>query len=327
MKTSNFSYFFSKIIAFILIFISFTVNLSAQCTCTNGAAIGGMTPISGTTNIGVQQKQNLSLSLFTSYGQGNQYYSGTEKVPNIDVDEMSYSFSSILASYGINDKFTVEVETGYFLDKMQIIKKHKYNVHGFSHIGLTAKYNFYHSISKELEFTAGLLGKVPLQFKNENVPQNILPSSGNYEGGIFLFFHKGFSDYNSRIVLINRSGFSVENGVEYKYGNYYYTSVYYIYSLSGKISLLGEIRNEIQERDRYERNLFEDSGGYSFYFTPQINYTYQNWNFSILGDIPIYQYYNGSQLGKQFSVSFNINWEISFNPDDHDQSSEEYNDN
>ena len=300
-----------------------SVEVFSQCTCTNGAAIGGMTPISGTGNIGVLQKKNLNVNYFLSYGGGDDYYEGHKKIEDIDVKQIKFAYSSLVAGYGITDKFTVELETGFFLDKRQDFIDTIYHGRGFSHFGASVKYNFLHSIARELEFTAGLFGRAPMQFTDENLPQNILPSNGDFGGGVILFFHKGFSEQKSKLVLINRSGFSTENGINYKYGNYYYTSIYYIQSFLKDFAFFAELRNEIRQKDEYENNVFQDSGGYAFYFTPQINYAFRNWNFSLLGDIPMYQYYHGKQIGKQFSIAININWEYSFDSSDREDENDE----
>jgi hypothetical protein len=297
-------------------------NIYSQCTCTSGAAIGGMTPVSGTTNVGVLQKKNMNTVLFSTFGSGSNYFSGNEKVKNVDVEEMKYAYSSLSAGYGITDKLTVEAEIGYFWDKYQrFIGDQEYNSSGLSHFGLGLKYNLLHSLARKLEFTGGLNFTSPLQFGNENLPQNILPSSGNYGTGIFILFHKGLNKGKSRLMLINRSGITFENSIEYQYGNYSITSGYYVQSIGKKFAAIAEFRSEIRDRDTYEGNTFKDSGGYIFYFTPQVNYSFRNWNFSILADIPIYRYYNGSQLGKSFSVGLNINQEFSF-----EEQEEEYDD-
>ena len=51
----------------------------------------------------------------------------------------------------------------------------------------------------------------------------------------------------------------------------------------------------------------EESGGYSFFITPQLNYTIkERWNISALFDIPLYQYLHGVQLASSYAFSISI---------------------
>lgn len=251
--------------------------------------------------------------VYTNFGFSDQYFKGSKKIENIDVAEMHYLYSSITVAYGISDKLTVESEFGYFWNKYQkFVEGPSYSASGASHIAAGIKYNFLHSIARHIEITAGMRAIAPLQTKSSAIPQNILPSNGNYGLGSFLLLHKGFDDGENRLMLIARAGMTFENKALYRYGNYLYTSGYYIRQLPAGFAGIAELRSEIRGKDRFDGNTFEDSGGYSVYFSPQLNYSYRSWNFSVLGDIPVYRYLFGSQLGKGFSLSLNINRELTF---------------
>ncbi|MEI6090970.1 MAG: hypothetical protein WCR42_10990 [bacterium] len=297
--------------AFFLIFLLKT-PVFGQCNCVNGAAIGGMTPVSGTTNVGVLQKKNMRSLLFYKFGEGDKFFKGDVVQDTGDIKLLRYQYMGLVLGYGITDKFTVEAETGYFLDKFQDWGFTKYSASGLSHLLLSAKYNFLFSPAREMEFSAGLGAKLPLQFETDSIPQNILPSTGDYSGILTLFFHKGFSDSKSRFIIINTTSYNSTNTREYQYGMFNYTSFIFAKTFFEKWTGILELRNEFRARDKWYKDPVVNSGGWSVNVAPQINFSYSYFNLSFLFDYPLYQYLNGSQLGMNYSASLNLNWEFSF---------------
>lgn len=298
--------------AFFLFFLLKT-PVFGQCNCINGAAIGGMTPVSGTTNIGVLQKKNMRSLLFYKFGQGNKFFKGDVVQDTGDIKSLRYHYAGLVLGYGISDRFTVEAETGYFLEKSQDWGIENFSSSGLSHLLLSAKYNLYFSPARELEFSTGVGVKLPLQFETNSLPQHIMPSTGDYSGILTLFFHKGFSESKSRFIIINSTGYnSIINSNQYQYGMFNYTSFIFTKSIMEKWTGILELRNELRTHDQQYKDQVVNSGGWSVNIAPQINFSYSYFNLSFLFDYPLYQYLNGSQLGMNYSASLNLNWEFSF---------------
>jgi len=77
--------------------------------------------------------------------------------------------------------------------------------------------------------------------------------------------------------------------------------------LKGDWTTILHIRNEIRNKDKTVNGWKESSGSTIFYFSPQINYTIrEKWNISVLADLPVYQYFNGTQLATKYSISLNF---------------------
>ena len=90
----------------------------SQCTCF-GASIGGLTPVGGTTNIGVIRKDNLRANLFYKYSFGDTYYKGDSELPGGDIRNYRSNYISLNAGYGITNDITIEGELGFFAQKKQ----------------------------------------------------------------------------------------------------------------------------------------------------------------------------------------------------------------
>jgi hypothetical protein len=64
--------------------------------------------------------------------------------------------------------------------------------------------------------------------------------------------------------------------------------------IKGDWTTILQLRNEFRGKDNINDRIVESTGGYSLHLMPQINYTIkEKWNISLIGNIPLYQYFNG----------------------------------
>jgi len=305
----------------IIAFLSSELAYS-QCGCLGGAAVGGLTPIGGTANVGLLREDYFRASLFYSYAYGDKFFSGDEPATKDieqqyrNVSHYSTHFSSLLVGYGITENLTLEVELGYFPQKLQDYGTKDETGSGLSHASFYGKYNLYNSIVNELEFTIGAGLKLPLDIQKENIPQHVKASTGAYGVSFQAFLHKGFKANDIHLFLINRTDYNFENKNEYQYGSTINTSFYITKGILKSLTGILEIRNEIRMKDKFKSEYQEDAGmftgGYFFHFAPQLNYTIGQFNFSVLFDYPIFQYYYGHQLGNNYSIGLNVSWLTKF---------------
>lgn len=283
--------------------------LYAQCSCIGGAAVGGLTPVGGTVNIGVLRKNYFRASVFYRYSYGDTYYRKDAVSEKGLVDNYHIHYSGLLLGYGINNDLTIEAELGTFPRKYQDFNSYSLSGSGFSHMIISGKYNLYHSISNEFEISAGIGGKLPLAVQEENLPQHILSSTGAYGLTLNFFIHKGIKKEGIRFLLIHRTDINAENNNNYKYGSGFYTSFFTTKNIVKGVTGIIEIRNEYRLKDKYQDELYEDSGGNIFVISPQLNYVIGDFNISTLFDYPFYKYYNGHQLASDYSIAVNLTWQ------------------
>ena len=299
-----------KISVFITIIFLCGYSLYSQCGCMGGAAVGGLTPLGGSANLGVLKENNLRTSVFFMNGYGNKYYSGDIITEPGLVKEYKFNYIGFNAGYGLTEDLTLELESGYFLQKMQDYYYSKLESSGFSHLNTSVKYNLYNSRVKELEYTAGIGARVPVNFSEANVPQNILPSTGAYGILFHSFLHKGFKNEGLHLFLINRAEINAINKHDYLYGYSIFSSFYISKSIFNNLVGILELRNEYRGKDRYNGSIIEDSGGLVFVASPQLSYKIDNFYISCNYDYPFYKYYNGKQLTNSYSFGIMLTWQI-----------------
>lgn len=295
----------------VLAILALVANSSVygQCTCMGGASVGGLTPVGGSANIGVLKEDNFRAAMYYRYGFGDKYYAGLEQAPNLTIKEYAYSFLGINLGYGITEDLTAEFESGYFLQKMQNFFTYKLQSSGFSHISASLKYNFYTGRVSEWEYTAGLGARAPLDFTDDNVPQNILPSTGAYGLLIHSFLHKGFKKEGLHLFLVNRAEFNTTNSKDYQYGITVFSSLFTSKTILDNLAAMLELRNEYRAKDRYNGNLINDSGSLVFALCPQVSYKVDDFYLSAYFDYPFYKDYNGKQLANSYSLGMVLTWQ------------------
>jgi hypothetical protein len=293
----------------LILFSIFQISVYSQCGC-GGAAIGGITPVGGTSNLGLLKKHNFRANIFYSYSYGKDYYHNDIPIPPGEIRYFSSNYLDILLGYGVTEKLTIDANIGYFLDKTQDFYYAKYSDNGFSQAIIYAKYNVLRSRANEIELTLGLGGKIPLGAAKDSVPQHIQPTTGAFGVAFQAFLHKGYEDFGLHFILLSRFDYNAANKNDYQYGMSFVNSLFVTKSLFDIFTFIFEFRTETRLRDAQKGELNKDSGGTMLSITPQLNYSFRNINISLLSDYPIYKFLFGNQLSKDYLIGINFTWQI-----------------
>jgi hypothetical protein len=312
----------------LILLLSLLVRKSdAQCFASPG------NPIAGSSNLGVLDKGITRGIGFYQYSLLNKYMQGSSVIEyNLPsaISLANYNYTGISIGYGITGKITMELEAGYFVNKTQIYKNPNFpkeRGYGFSNLILSGKYNIYRNWHKNIEFSIAAGAKIPSRTKPltiDGVPLSIdvQPSTGNFGAVFQSFFVKEFDKQSARVILINRfeTNFT-ESKNGYRFGDALSTSLFLSKHLANRwteltkdITLIAQLRHEfVKPYMLYSVSQDHSSGHNSLYISPQINYNLNMvWNFSLIYDIPLYQYYNGTQLAHSKAISFSISRDFGF---------------
>lgn len=285
--------------------------LKAQC-------LSSVNPVGGTDNLLVLEKNSLRVISFYKYGQGNQYYEGTGRSDFDLISKAYYNYFSVIVGYGLNPKLTLEMETGYFLNKTQnynLTPANSLTGSGLSNAVIMAKHSIFTEPVNRIYITGALGVKIPfsreLQWSPNNVklPVEVQPTLGAYGAVFSTSFVKESSGTGMRYFLTNRIEAHAPNKEDYKPGTSVYTSLYISkhlmqHWLKDNWTAILQIRNEVRGYDKIESRKKESSGSTLFFIAPQLNYVFkEEWYFSAMTDIPVYQYFKGTQLGAGIGFS------------------------
>jgi hypothetical protein len=300
-----------KFLSAIFLMFFFSWNSFGQC-------LSSVSPVGGTDNLLVQEKNTLRIISFYKYGQGTQYY---EKNKHSDFDlirKAYYNYLSTIVGYGITNKLTAELETGYFFNKTQIydlVPEYRLSGMGLSNFVLTGKHSLFSEPVKRIYLTGAAGIKIPSSrnpqlVNNVEIPVEVQPTIGACGFVANLTFVKENSESGMRYFIISRMESNAENKKNYKLGNSFFNSVYVSKHLmfpwlKGDWTTIFQLRNEIRGYDKINGNKKSSSGSFLFFVAPQVNYVLnETWNISAMLDIPFYQNFNGTQLGAGPGLTF-----------------------
>jgi len=308
---------------FILIAISIFLHCSkyidAQCFASPG------NPIAGSANVGVLQPRITRAVLFHKYSFSDQYFKESTQVDyNVPaaISNANFNYLGFSVGRGMTKRFTLELEAGYFINKTQNYKYIDYQTrgYGFSNAVVSGKFNIYKNVVKKVEFSVSAGAKIPLSTKPQVVDGvtlgiDVQPSTGNFGSIAQALFVKEFEGSSMRFILLGRyeKNFN-ENQLGYKFGDAYITSLFVSKHLANRhteltkdVTIILQGRHEFRKKNLLNSNEVFASGSNLLFVSPQINYNYNMiWNFSFIYDIPVYRYYNGTQLGNSHSFILSI---------------------
>jgi hypothetical protein len=277
---------------------------------------GGCTPIGGNTNLGTLPKYMLQVNSFYKYGYSKGYMEHDWNSPNRLVKDANSGFVGLQLGYGIFKRLTAEVEAGYYLNRTQNFEFNEFrytlNGYGGSSITLSARCSVLKDTAHDIELTLGAGIKMPwsrepLVVDGVELSQDVQPSNGAYGLSLRAFLFKEFDDAEMRLFLVHNTTFSSVNDKNYKDGNNYITSIFASKTFNNW-TVIAQVRNEIRDYAYSDNKVVTATGGYKFYFIPQLNYSFkQKYNLSVLYEYPFYQYFYGIQLKDQYGFSVNLN--------------------
>lgn len=298
----------------LIIAVSFYYQLSSsQC-------LSSVNPVGGTSSLLALQSKTMRVITFCKFNYGDQYYQENQPSDFDLIERAFYNYIGTILGYGITSRLTLETEAGYFINKTQ-----QYNVepvqklrgYGFSNIIFSARYGIYRDNHRRLFYSASAGVKIPCSGNYQVVngvelSEELQPTIGSYGLVFQSFLVKENSLRGLRYFLINRLETNRANRKDFKLGTSFFTSFYVSKHLmfewlKGDWTTILQIRNEIRNQNKRESVPVEASGGILFFLSPQINFSiHETWNISIMGDIPVYQYLHGIQLGTKYGITLSL---------------------
>jgi hypothetical protein len=73
-----------------------------------------------------------------------------------------------------------------------------------------------------------------------------------------------------------------------------------------------ELRNQIHFKDKFNDSTYTNSGTKVLELVPRITFRTDEFSVSPFFELPIYQFYEGEQIGKNFALGINFNYILNF---------------
>ncbi|NOQ71902.1 MAG: hypothetical protein GQ574_07870 [Crocinitomix sp.] len=318
---------------FIFACIAFSPGLvNAQGCCSGGSG----SPLSGGATTGVLQKGQMEVAFTHQYSRSNNFFTGRADTTAL-FGNLTSNYLFFRADYGLSDKLTMSVASGYFLDKtlLELNMEHSTVSKGFGDLIILPRYSVFNKTSglNTTELSLGLGLKIPIGSHNDSslvftspvtgqeyyatAPPTVQTTNGSNDFMFYSFFFKGYPSRNLRLfasALYIKKGW---NSLGQKFGDYASLGVFAGTTIFKKIGLTGQIKGEyIMKMSAHEDvNMLAlynidmtSTGSRKLFFVPQISYTYKSLSIFALSEIPLYQHVEGVQVGSEYQFTAGLSY-------------------
>ncbi len=304
LNKSNFLYrtFF---LLFVFLFLTFYTCLG-QCGCSSSQQFFPPLHWLGTSEIAISEKKRLRLDFMYKFGAGENLFKGSDKISS----ETNYKihFFDLFASYGVSNYTAIDFYINY---NLRLLSQYNFTTkgYGFSIAALGLRHTFYESDKSDLILNAGAGIKIPLMgFKPiEEHPILVQPTTGAFGINAFAFLQKSLPDYFFNILIYSRFDYNFKNNQKYQFGPSITSSLFLSRRFSERFTSLVEIRYSKLLSDKNHDTIYPNSGANLLLIVPRLTLFFEGISISPFAEFPLYQNYNGEQIGFRFALGLNIN--------------------
>ena len=317
--------------------VIFLVILFAEKGFSQGCCSGGSgSPIAGGASQGVLQERQMEVAFNHQYLSTNKFLVGDRDTSSL-FDNLYSNYLYARLAYGVTQKLTMSIESGYFLNKTQygLEKKDTVKSSGIADLILFPRYNLYTMNTEKTytEITIGMGFKIPLGkyndstvvYRNPNTgakyyttsPPTIQPTNGSQDFIFYGFLFRGYTEKKFRVfanMLYIKKGW---NPLGQKFGDYSSIGLFASKTVLKKVGLTLQIRGEYVSKMKYDKNLdmlalynidVNSTGSRKVFITPQVSFTHKNIILFALFEYPLYQFVNGTQVGSQHQITTGLSY-------------------
>ena len=321
-----------RIWSLVIVTILCCQDIFAQGCCSGGSG----SPVAGGTSQGVLASRQVEVGMNFQYINSNKFLTGDKPAMNF-LDNFNTKYLYTRLAYGVSERLTMSIESGYFFNKTQIAinKKDKEELKGIGDLVIFPRYKVYeHNTDKTRdEITIGLGYKIPLgkyldstvvytDPKGKNFytpkPPAVMPTSGSNDFIFYAFAFRGYPEKKFRLfanAMYIRKGW---NPIGEKFGDYASVGLFAGKTIFKKWAVTLQMKGEWIDGFHADKsaddmlafyNIDVNSfGSKKIAIVPQINYTYKTLSVYVLTEYPLYQYVNGTGIASQYLFTFGASY-------------------
>ncbi len=285
--------------------------LFSQCGCSSGQQFLPPLHWLGTSEVGISERKRLRIDFSYKFAYSDRLY--TKDTYRADLIKYKNHTISLFASYGLDSYTMLDFTLSYAFRSLLQYGFH-FKGYGFSNAYFGLRRNFYETHNSDfiLNFGAGL--SLPLmKFKEiERHPIVIQPSNGSFGLYAMGFGQKSFQKQNLNLLLFSRFDYYFKNSLNFRFGSNFVTSLLVSKRFSEKFTAIAELRSEVHFKDKYNDTTYPNSGSQMFNLIPRVTYQIERFSVSPYLEIPVFQFYDGEQIGNKFAIGLNFSYLFNF---------------
>jgi hypothetical protein len=305
----------------------FSIYTHAQGCCSGGSG----SPVAGGTSQGVLAERQLELGMNFQYIKSNKFLAGDKDTSDF-LKEFNTQYLYYRVAYGVTNRLTLSLETGYYLNKTQVPlnAQYKEESRGFGDLIIFPRYKVYEHNTEQTrdEITLGLGMKIPLgKYRDSTWVGNVfipsapavLPTNGANDFIFYGFAFRGYPEKKFRVfmnVLYIRKGW---NQLGEKFGDYASIGLFagktFFKKLGVTLQLKGETIGKLKTNEDFDMMKYgiydlNSFGSKKIALVPQVSYTKKTFTVFALSELPLYQYVNGAGIASQYLFTLGLSYKF-----------------
>lgn len=307
-------------------------KIQSQGCCSGGSG----SPIAGGASQGVLQERQMEVSANYQYVGSNKFKVGDRDTLSL-FDNLFSNYLYTRVAYGITDKLTMSIESGYFFNKTQIGLKKADTIRssGIGDLIIFPRYSIYtrNTEKTRTEITLGLGYKIPLGKYNDSTvvftdpktlkkyyttdPPTVQQTNGAQDFIFYGFVYRGYVEQKFRVfanLIYIKKGW---NPLGQKFGDYSSIGLFAGKTFFKKLGITFQLKGEWVNKMKYDHNVdmlalynidVKSTGSKKILAVPQLSFTQKTLTVYALTEIPLYQYVNGTQVASHYQFTAGISY-------------------
>ncbi len=271
----------------------------------------------------------LEIGVHFEYLRARRFYIGSLEINDPNHTRADWEKATLSLSYGVSSRFSITALLPYVwksksrdlpLEKIRLENSSR----GIGDITLILRTSLIaRTFVDYRELSLGLGIKLPVGVHDRRnygflLPQELQPGTGSWDSHLSLTFYQGFET----VDLLVAGGYMLTTSHRgYKFGNQLNYLLSASFHVKRRVDIAAALTGALYSRDKQGESTFVSTGKSQLWFSPslQIQVIPERFRMHVYSDLPIYQHFNGVQLGSDYNIRFSLFYLIPLKESSQDQ--------
>ncbi len=282
-------------------------------------------PQQGVVGETVALPHTLEIGLHLELLRSRDLYHGSDRIDNRAQMESDWKRASLALAYGLSRRFSLGVVAPFvWKEKSKVLTSSATRIanssDGLGDLILQARYALSpRDWSNIRELSVGLAVKMPtgatdVRISGLLLSQGLQPGSGSWDFYGSASYYQGWDPAD---VLLSATYALTSEHEGYRFGSQFSFLASGIKHLHERLDFSLSLSGAIKAKDRQDDALLESTGREQVWLVPGMQYTaiLEKLRLYLYFELPVYQHFNGTQLGSEFNLRFSATYALPLGSD------------